>query len=506
MESFGFKKLFPIFVGPAKQIFTKFQRYVMKHFFTYFLLFISCALPIFSKARGQSSYTPEMLDYIKSNMTSRLDSLGYHVVGGNLIYITPEQSQILCALYGWNCQANNPTTPYGVFMFPKNGDNSIMSMDWKLAENEAIVFVGVTPPKSRYFGIVPYIWSRYESGNEINLYASLGDTLNNAAIKTSGPNQDSFNRNSVIIMTRDWQTDAAIRKALTHPTIGLSPNIFNTYAFPKDPPLRMGYVQGVSDSFTVLTRIALLEDQAKGEAYMENPPAFIMKVRPKNRIRATVPLGQPKLRTVGSGVREQDIIIDGHSLQGALDSLEQGIKDYYSSQTPTSIPVAMHGPYGFDCIYGNPPDFLPYRCIFENRDAGYNHHMDSPVLLPDDPSNFFIVYGVNHRKTGKVAYHNVAVSEGGTDRGIISIDDRAFAGTADRFTNHPLKDYLYAIRISRNCADEGAPSCYEVPSDPANGIELDQPLYIMFRYYLEYVTGTRPSGDEMVLDRVLLFK
>ncbi|MEM9444061.1 MAG: hypothetical protein AAGA18_01800 [Verrucomicrobiota bacterium] len=468
-------------------------------------LFLLAIIFLTQKIFAQDPYTPLQLQFIKNQMISQLDTLGYDVLEGMLSYLSPEESEALCAQFGWNCQANNPTTPYGLFLFPHQGDDSYQAMHWKLAKNEAVVFVGVTPPKCRYYGIVPYIWSRYEDGNEINLFASLGDTYNNGTMNTSGPNYDTFSKNSVIIMTRDWDTDTAIRQALTHPDIGLSPNIFNTYGLPITPALRMGYIRNVSDNFAAFTRLALFEDEEVGQSYMDNPPAFIMKVRPKNRFRATVPLGQPILRPAGSGKREQDMMINGYSLQEALESLEQGIRDYYAPQIPTEMPLRIDDIFGFECIEGIPPDIPPFRCLFDNRDTIYNHHLFDPVLLPDEPSTFFMVYGINHAKTGKVTYHNVSINEFGTDRGVVSIDDRFFDGSANKYTDHPLKDYLYAMRISRTCSDEDAPFCYQVSSDPESGITLERSLYVMFRYYLELTTGTRPAEDEIISDRVLLF-
>ncbi|MDQ1276520.1 MAG: hypothetical protein QG610_2098, partial [Euryarchaeota archaeon] len=48
--------------------------------------------------------------------------------------------------------------------------------------------------------------------------------------------------------------------------------------------------------------------------------------------------------------------------------------------------------------------------------------------------------------------------------------------------------------------------CYEVPyGQGAHGIELDQPLFVFWRAYLENTTKTGPAYSEIVYDRAIKF-
>jgi hypothetical protein len=80
-----------------------------------------------------------------------------------------------------------------------------------------------------------------------------------------------------------------------------------------------------------------------------------------------------------------------------------------------------------------------------------------------------------------------------------------FNGTAEEYLpDNPNAKYLYVYKIARNC--EGDPHCYELPYGMGGyGIDLDQPLMIAWRSYLEESTKTGPSYSEIVYDRAIKF-
>jgi hypothetical protein len=66
------------------------------------------------------------------------------------------------------------------------GVTSNLSPYWNLGPDEAVVFVGRTPPECRYFSFDHYLLAR-TYGNETRwILANLGDTINNLVINTEG--------------------------------------------------------------------------------------------------------------------------------------------------------------------------------------------------------------------------------------------------------------------------------------------------------------------------------
>ena len=132
----------------------------------------------------------------------------------------------------WGTQdGNNPTTKYLTYFVPPApghkvpelfsqiattlGVSANLSPFWNLGPDEAVIFVGRTPPECRYFSYDHYIVDR-TYGNETRwLFANLADTVNNLVINTEGtPNGSSgnpFNQTTIIVATADRGIDQRIR-------------------------------------------------------------------------------------------------------------------------------------------------------------------------------------------------------------------------------------------------------------------------------------------------------
>ena len=133
------------------------------------------------------------------------------------------------------------------------GLSTNLSSFWNLGPDEAVVFVGRTPPECRYFSYDHYIVDR-TFGNETRwIFANLADTVNNLVINTEGtPNGlagNPFNQTTVIVATANKGIDQRIRAAAR--SAGYSDDIINTKVFPS-AILHMG-VENNSDSFAVIS-------------------------------------------------------------------------------------------------------------------------------------------------------------------------------------------------------------------------------------------------------------
>ena len=426
-----------------------------------------------------------------------------------------------------NALGNNPSTKYLSYFVPPApgqkvpeeiakiaaalGINLDAAAFWNLGPDEAVVFVGRTPPECRYFSFDLQLVER-TYGNEARwIWSNLGDTVNNLVINTegtpNGANGNPFNQNTVIVATADRGIDQRIRAAAL--SAGYSDNIFNTLVFPSSM-LNMG-VENNSDTFLIGLRPAFYKDKQAGDNYLNNTPAIVFRVTP-NLTTKLDPYDYPKLRVRGTGTTEFD-------LMGDLEQLKKAILNTYSNlnatELPTSMTVASDGiPRGInamgpdnDACYLWTSNLTPYSATppFPDLSKYYDFQPHPTVTLGSDTNEFIIIYGVNHVATGKATYSSATIYGADGWNGVGTIHDANFNGTAEEYLpGNPNAKYLYVYKIARNCS--GDTHCFEVPTGPgAYGIALDQPLMIFWRMYLEKATKTGPSYSEIVYDRAIKF-
>ena len=135
-----------------------------------------------------------------------------------------------------NALGNNPSTKYLTYFVPPApghkvseeiakiattlGINIDAAAFWNLGPDEAVVFVGRTPPECRYFSFDLQLVER-TYGNETRwIFSNLADTVNNLVINTEGtPNGTAgnpFNQTTVIVATADRGIDQRIQAAAPH--------------------------------------------------------------------------------------------------------------------------------------------------------------------------------------------------------------------------------------------------------------------------------------------------
>jgi hypothetical protein len=426
-----------------------------------------------------------------------------------------------------NALGNNPSTKYLSYFVPPAPGQKVpeeiakiaaaleINLDaaafWNLGPDEAVVFVGRTPPECRYFSFDLQLVER-TYGNEARwIWSNLGDTVNNLVINTEGtPNGaagNPFNQTTVIVATADRGIDQRIRAAAL--SAGYSDNIFNTLVFPSSM-LNMG-VENNSDTFLIGLRPAFYKDKQAGDNYLNNTPAIVFRVTP-NLTTKLDPYDFPKLRVRGTGTTEFDLMDD-------LEQLKKAILNTYSNLNATELPTSMTvasdgiqrginamGPDN-DACYLWTSNLTPYSATpsFPDLSKYYDFQPHPTVALGNDTNEFIIIYGVNHVATGKAAYSSATIYGADGWNGVGTIHDANFNGTAEEYLpENPNAKYLYVYKIARNC--NGDLNCFEVPTGPgAYGIALDQPLMIFWRMYLEKATKTGPSYSEIVYDRAIKF-
>ncbi|MDM7934981.1 MAG: hypothetical protein QUS08_06275 [Methanothrix sp.] len=426
-----------------------------------------------------------------------------------------------------NALGNNPSTKYLTYFVPPApgqrlpeepakiaaalGINLGAAAFWNLGPDEAVVFVGRTPPECRYFSFDLQLAER-TYGNETRwIWSNIGDTVNNLVINTEGtPNGaagNPFNQTTVIVATADRGIDQRIRAAAL--SAGYPDNIFNTLILPSSM-LNLG-LENNSDKFLIAMRPAFYKDKQAGDDYLNSTPATVFRVTP-NLTAKLDPYDFPKLRVRGTGTTEFDLVDD-------LEQLRKAILNKYSNLNATELPTSMlaasdgiqrgidaMGPDN-DACYLWTSNLTPYSPTpsFPDLSKYYDFQPHPTVTLGNDPNEFIILYGVNHVATGKATYSSATIYGAAGWNGVGTVHDANFNGTAEEYLpDNPSAKYLYVYKIARNCS--GDPNCFEVPTGPgAYGIALDQPLFIGWRAYLEKATKTGPSYSEIVYDRAIKF-
>ncbi|NPV63688.1 MAG: hypothetical protein HPY61_13880 [Methanotrichaceae archaeon] len=456
-----------------------------------------------------------------------LEQDGFTVQKGGLGYfdfMRLYNEGVLPSAYG-----NNPATKYLVYLVPPASGHEVtgqiaeiiqalgvtakVTPFWSLRPDEAVVFVGRTPPECRYLSLDQFLMER-TYGNETRwIFSPFGDTVNNLVIKTEGTPDGSpgnpYNQTTIVVSTADKGIDQRIRAAAQ--SAGYSDGIINTLVLPS-AMLNMG-VENNSDTFAVFIRGSLFADSQAGDDYIDNKPATVFRITP-NESAELDPYDMPELRVRGTGTTEFDLVDD-------LEELRIAILEKYTDSNPTELPTSISLFAGSDYVqrgfdgYGPTNDAIYLWTAnqtvasptppFPDLSLYYSYLQDSPITLGNDTNEFIIVYGVNHVATGKATYENFVPYGADIWNGVGMITEVDFNGTAEEYLpDNPNAKYLYVYKIARNC--EGDPHCYELPYGMGGyGIDLDQPLFIAWRLYLEEATKTGPSYSEIVYDRAIKF-
>jgi hypothetical protein len=439
-----------------------------------------------SSGEGSREPAPAAVSVASQSLTATLAANGYTVGRGRFSFLDMTQC---CAT---SCEGNNPTSPYAAFYVPTapgedpnpNADADGLANVFHLRADEAIVFIGPTPPESRYFGFTPYLTDRAaDDGSRRSVAASLSETLNDLVIRAAA--QPVFQRTVAIVAAADATTRRNVVGALV--SAGFPQTAINALVF--DPALSRFGLDEAADRFSVLFRVALPTDAAALQAYIAEPGANVYRVTP-NAIAAPSPLPSPAART-----KDMASELD---LSNAVDRLGEAVvaayPDYVASELAVDDGVA--DPLG--CIDGQK------TCAFDNRDATYPAIKPRVLFSSDD--DFYVAYGVDHQVSAKASYASVSVYALNHLVGITAVASPQYPGSAQNYLESTDTDAakLFAWKIARHC--NGEPYCLEVPKGGCpTGMFNGQWGSLAFRTYLEPTSKTAPSPDTLMRDRVIYF-
>lgn len=470
-----------------------------------------------------------------ASFRTTLDQDGFLVQQGRSMSL--DMWQQYCNGVTTSAKYNNKGAPYLTAVLPHlPGDTTVIPYAFQLRPDEAIVFIGLTPPPIIYFSYQPFLTNKFYSqpvpaelltapiqgcGGDthcLDVGVSLGDTVNVATIKTLGPGP--YNAPMVLIFTPDQGTDARVRTALLK--AGYPSTMFNTIVFPVSLT-NLGIGKG-HDVFMILGRNAQwmggADGEAAGMAYMNSlnnapdapvpSPVSVFRVTPKTFSAANLnPFPAPTLRVRGTGKTEM-------GLMGKLDEIRDGIISRYTSQgyVVAAEYTSAPGSYdGYDFIQRMRRAFLDCRDTIYVGAGAEAFPENADITVTDD--EFLVVYGVNHTATGKASYMNLNAYAKPSQLAIGSVFDTDFAHSADAYLSagDAAASSMFTYKISWQCGDE--PFCLQMASGDCANLHLDGPdhaadrattkLAFGTRAYLEPATSVGPAFTEVVYHRMIKF-
>ncbi len=474
----------------------------------------------------QAQETPKVYDF--RNLRDNLESKGFKIGYGKLYFFKASD----CAKIfdqTQTCFNNNPLSPYGLYLLPASPDEkrdpqrSRLDLDdfidehnslddhWKLAPNEAVVFIGKTPPKVKYFSFLSYIYSRASNFSDSRdiVFGSLHEALNNKKIKTTSlvGSDDVFQKQVIIISTASENTFNKVSQILV--ASGINPSVINQDILPSKLPLNMG-TSPTADEFSELFRIALPQNPQDLQTYLDNPEATVLRLTPQTASNNDAFFKTPNYPSRTTGTKESD---NFPGIEADLAKLQSQVEAKFAKnyQIEKSDPAPAKGLVGQTCI--------KYRinCLADNWDTTYTNSNFQNSLFESSGSaklSFFMALGVNHIATGKSSYQNIAVNDKNRQLGVVSLADDSFSGSASLYSpDLKYPDKLFAIKIARDQTcdqEEDAQSsqfCLRVPQNSPDNLAIppNQPVSLIIRNYLNPQTNVAPEYDEITYPIFLHF-
>lgn len=404
-----------------------------------------------------------------------------------------------------SCFGNNPSNPYLTFYLPKapgqvtnntmtdapiNPEHKGLWADYRLRPDEVIVFIGSTPPECDYFSYTGYIAMRVNPDTEkpYRIFGSLGDSINGQRLAKEEQYADNvFNQPIIIILSADATSVKKVKDSLIK--AGYPEGIIHNLTIPHTI-VNMG-LDADADTFTVAHRTANFKNQQEENSYTNSSPGKVYRLTPAEfKEPEYIPI--PNLIVRGTGDTHEFELFDD------LKELREAILNKYGKNRGADLDSSVWVFEGYDGIQRNSD------MIADSRDAVYLRTTNT--TLSDKPDDCIIVYGVNHIATGKATYSNFAFYGSLVENGVGAISNHVLAGTAEAYLpNNPNAKYLYVAKISRHADDN--PATLVVPFNKGiEGVDLDQPGFVGFRFYVEPGTTIGNTWAEVVYDRAISFK
>ena len=426
----------------------------------------------------------------------------------------------------------DPGGGYGHFQFYNNTINtddiiSQVSTEFLMSANDAIVFIGNTPPQCKYFSFVLYLCEKlygdypYIDDNRTELFASLIPTLNHLLLNTSGNNyydyQDVFNQTIIIIITGSKQTYSDLYNIFSSynlsSIINLMPIVSDYVNFSAISMANSHYDQHSVSGLNVALRVALPQNQTTYNTFMNNRNETIYYISSSNK-----DLNSSTDRYWSENWKENTFsplnMNETTKYSDLFDEYKQDVISYLTNTSTYNMTFdryydfhAAYGwrnesnNYGWDCIDND------VNCKMDNRDCYYSVSSNSELPLLAEEKTFWLFVGVNHHKTNQTTYSLFALWSGNPETNLrvnsYEVDNYEYGNKP--LLNDDKYSIFYAVQFSRkeNCISQPVISGFCIdykPEDFKNNFFL-----ILGRDYLNPTTKTRPNASELIKHVLMKF-
>ena len=373
-----------------------------------------------------------------------------NVEKGRLGFFLEENCPLYIEKYG-TCFGNNPASPYGMYEF-SDFSSPEDAYRWHLAENQAVLFIGLTPPEGRYYSFQSYPFSRHRDnlrlehppselgcedgwccGNTCDagwfcdnwgsdgsclvqrrqLVGKMGLNLNHLEVLTDGGDEASFERFTVVVTTANKAVEEHIRALLPNrlAELGLSPNVINVDPVPcaqaggggtcddSDPRNLVLGSEPDADDFIMAFRVAITESVSAKEAYLANPPVTVLRVTFPELAGTFTPYPWSEVPSLP----DPDIYNEAPYVD-AVEWLAEKVKATYApGGTILDFRPGGAGSGYYDCLREE------QACNAGSEDAYYSKGPDIPKCLAQNRSVY--VVGVNHSQVAPYSYSSLSIRE-----------------------------------------------------------------------------------------------
>lgn len=397
--------------------------------------------------------------------------------------------------YTPDCNGNNAGFPYIIInMPPTQTFDTLYNFPgiYNLRNDEAIIVIGKTPPKCKYFSYRSYLVSRFFSAPSITrkkFYASLGDAKSCYSMNENVPINEMFERDFAIISAADsciaYKSKQLILDNTNIPESDIYFDIIpaEIYKFGFSP---------IADWGSFLHRASIFENDSAGTEYVNNPTLEVLRVTP-GTANTPVYLPNPPLTSRITGNDEFYLNEDFEYLEHAL------FNEYNTDFDVSFLDPSVWLMEGYQAIQEMENVLGEVRDALYIRTESFNFNEDDII----------VVYGVNHTKTGKAVYTNVSCYRDSIYAGYGGIKNTQYEKTArEYFTDTTTADYFFIYKFARDSITND-PNVFIVPQDTANnllGINYGGRAFMAFRAYIDTASKVGPSPQEIIFSRAMLLR
>lgn len=483
--------------------------------------------PPWAHGKGQLQRQQAQLEGKVHRMEATLRARGYEVARGSTKLFNISDCQYTISVIG-NCLGNNPAAPYivtGVPLWPdeyvdeglKNLLGPMPNNTWathRMDKREAVLVFGLLPPPARYFGSQTYIFSRTARLNandpiyqatqndpfmheilfstlpnnpdRVMVFSSMGDSNNNITIANQAGS--AFNQQGAFVISTDAALTREMTDALVHARVTERSRVF---AEPVSSSLARLGLGATADDFMTIIRYAQPIDGEDGNAWRQQRPIAVMRVRDRNA-NATEPYPTP--------VYDAKTARSELGLADNLASLVSAIKQQWGQPGAATTPFVSLQLWvdlvGQHCLA------RPMNCLGDTQDADYQI---GQTVIPDE-NTVIAIAGTLGTATGNATYSSLSVNWLTMLQGVANVPDDALQGSASGFNGAVANtDKFYVQYFARNCT--GIPNCLTITEAM---VPKGDPVKIIQRNYV--VPGTTRGADPtqvlnpvtIILDRSML--